>query len=88
MTPDKKVHVYAVPFYDIMTDRKHNKMIFPWCVDGIATQYSGIVNFSIRFFIAQREVVIVNDYIDAEDATEDTTEIVYKLIYNLTTLPA
>ena len=28
ITPDKKAHIYAVPFYDILTERKNNKMIF------------------------------------------------------------
>ncbi len=88
VTPDKKMHIYAVPFFDIITERKNDKMIFPWCIDGIATQYSGIVSFSIRFFIATREVVVVDDYIGEEDATEENTEVVYNLIYNLTTLPA
>ena len=88
ITPDKKAHIYAVPFYDILTERKNNKMIFPWCVDGIATQYSGPITFSIRFFIAEREVIVVEDYIDQEDITTPPTEVKYNLIYNLTTLPA
>ena len=52
ITPDKKAHLYAVPFYDILTEKASNMMIFPWCVDGNVTKYSGIVNFSIRFFVA------------------------------------
>lgn len=88
ITPDNKIHIYAVPFYDIMTERKNNMMIFPWCVDGVATQYSGTITFSIRFFIAEREVIVVDDYIDQEDITTPPTEVKYNLIYNLATTPA
>lgn len=85
ITPDKKTHLYAVPFYDILTDKKNNKMIFPWNIDGVATKFSGPVTFSIRFFIADREVVVVDDYVDEEDITTPPTEVRYNLIYNLST---
>lgn len=90
ITPDKKVHLYAVPFYDIMTEHNKNKMIFPWCIDGIVTEFNGPVTFSIRFFIAEQEIVTVKDYIDAADVEEENppTEVKYNLIYSLTTLPA
>ena len=50
VTPDGGAHIYPVPFYDIMTERHNQKMIFPWCIDGAATQYKGIVEYSIRFY--------------------------------------
>jgi hypothetical protein len=28
-------------------------MIFPWCIDGAATSLSGIVSYSIQFFIVE-----------------------------------
>lgn len=28
-------------------------MIFPWCIDGAATALSGIVSYSIQFFIVE-----------------------------------
>ena len=49
VTPDGGVHLYPVPFYDIMTE----KMIFPWCIDGAATMYQGIVSYSVRFYMIQ-----------------------------------
>lgn len=50
ITPDGKAHIYSVPFYDVTTERIHNKMIFPWCVDGAATSQQGTVQYSIRFY--------------------------------------
>lgn len=50
ITPDKKAHLYTVPFYDVVTEKNSNMMLFPWCVDGAATQYQGEVKFSIRFY--------------------------------------
>ena len=87
-TPDKKSHLYPVPFYDVLTESKENKMIFPWCIDGVATQYAGPVTFSIRFYISEKEVIVVDDYIDQEDITTPPTEVKYNLVYNLTTVPA
>lgn len=50
ITPDKSPYVYIVPYYDIYTYRGLNKMIIPWNIDGAATQKSGTVTYSIRFF--------------------------------------
>jgi hypothetical protein len=86
ITPDKKAHLYAVPFYDILTDKKHNMMIFPWCIDGNVTKYSGIVNFSIRFFIAD-QTVEQQEVIDEEGNVQENNVIKYNLIYNLATMP-
>ncbi len=85
---EKKLHLYAVPFYDILTEHKTNKMIFPWCVDGIATRDEGPITFSVRFFITERSTVVVDDYVDQDDVTTPPIEACYNLIYNLATLPA
>ena len=50
IAPDNKPYVYVVPFYDIYTFRHLNKMIIPWNIDGAATQTSGLVKYSIRFY--------------------------------------
>lgn len=50
VTPDGGAHVYPVPFYDIMTERHNKKMLFPWCIDGAATHYQGIVKYCVRFY--------------------------------------
>ena len=50
ITPDGGVHIYPVPFYDVLTLKKDNKMLFPWCIDGAATAIQGIVEYSIRFY--------------------------------------
>ncbi len=50
ITPDQKAHVYPVPFFDVMTKRDEQKMIFPWCIDGAATQLKGPIQYSIRFY--------------------------------------
>lgn len=77
ITPDQKTHIYAVPFYDIVTEKANNKMIIPWCIDGNVTKFKGVVKFSIRFFVVEQE------NISTEDNTVTTN---YKLVYNLTTL--
>ena len=87
ITPDQKAHLYAVPFYDILTEKSNNAIIFPWCIDGNVTKYSGIVQFSIRFFIAEQNVV-EEESIDQDGNVVTEDVIKYKLIYNLATLPA
>lgn len=76
--------LYVVPFYDLVTDRVNNKMIIPWCVDGNVTKYSGMVNFSIRFFIT--EEYEENEIILDSEGKEVTTPVKkFRLLYNLTT---
>lgn len=53
VTPDKQMHLYPVPFYDILTEKSKQKMIFPWCIDGAATSQQGIVSYSVRFFVVE-----------------------------------
>ena len=55
ITPDNNSYVYVVPYYDIYTYRTQNKIIIPWNVDGAATQASGIIQYSIRFFKVEGE---------------------------------
>lgn len=50
ITPDGSMHVYPVPFFDVTTERHKQKMLFPWCIDGMATRDKGIVTYSIRFY--------------------------------------
>ena len=45
-----KSHIYPVPFFDIVTEHKNGKLLFPWCIDGAATQKAGIVEYSFRFY--------------------------------------
>jgi hypothetical protein len=55
ITPDGAVHIYPVPFYDVVTERNEKKMLFPWCIDGAATQFQGDVKYSIRFFLVEEK---------------------------------
>lgn len=87
VTPDQKAHLYAVPFYDIVTEKRDNKMIIPWCVDGNVTKFKGVINFSIRFFIVEQKVSMKEE-INDEGNTTQTEVVEYNLIYNLTTTPA
>lgn len=50
VTPNNEVFVYPVPFYDVVTEKQNKKMILPWCIDGLATKYKGIVQYSVRFY--------------------------------------
>lgn len=45
-----KQRMYMVPFYDIYSYAKVNKMIIPWCLDGSVTEAPGEIQFSIEFF--------------------------------------
>ena len=47
---DNSTYMYIVPYYDIYTYRAYNKMIIPWEIDGSATQYKGILQYSICFY--------------------------------------
>lgn len=86
-TPGSQTFFDVIPFYDVITERENNMMLFPWCVDGSATQLSGTVTFSFRFFIVEPEIVTVTDYVDTADMTSDPVETRYKLMYSLETLP-
>lgn len=50
--PDKtkRGYIYAVPYFDITTLAKENKILFQWVIEGPATAYSGKVTFSIKFY--------------------------------------
>lgn len=50
LAPDNTPYIYIVPYYDIYTFRKYNKIIIPWEIDGSATQYKGTIKYSIRFY--------------------------------------
>ena len=43
-------YVYPVPFFDIQTFANEGKMVFPWCIQGPATEASGTVRFAITFY--------------------------------------
>ena len=47
---EKGGYIYAVPYFDITTLAKENKMLFQWAIEGPATAYSGTVTFSIKFY--------------------------------------
>lgn len=84
VTPDNKAHLYAVPFYDIMTEKVNGKMIIPWCIDANVTKYKGDVKFSIRFFITEQTIEKVDDV--NKDGNPIKRDVVkYNLIYNLAT---
>lgn len=86
--PENKTYYYIVPFFDIVTDRKNKKMIFPWNIEHMATKTAGTIEFSIRFFAIEKEYKNVTDYVDVEENPNTPMEYDYKLVYNLETLPA
>ena len=47
-TPDNKDYAYVVPFFDITTAT--DKIIFPWDIQSVATEKSGIIKFAVKFF--------------------------------------
>lgn len=66
--------IYLIPFYDI--ESKEGKIIFPWCIAGQATATSGIVKFSVRFYVIEPQI------------SQDNKILGYRYIYNLNTMPA
>lgn len=55
ISPDNEPHIYAVPFYDISTEKDSNKMLLPWCIDGAATKKAGVIKYSVRFYLVEGE---------------------------------
>ena len=45
-----KGHLYPIPYYDLYTEREDNKIIFPWCIEGFATNTAGVVTYAIKFY--------------------------------------
>ena len=54
-TPDGEPHIYPVPFFDVLTEKHNNKMLFQWCIDGAATQFQGPVSYSVRFYLIEEK---------------------------------
>ena len=51
--PDKagsNGYIYAVPQYFLIAPDGHQKLIFPWVIEGPATAYSGTVTFAVKFY--------------------------------------
>ena len=69
---DEDGRIYLVPFFDITTYKKENKILIPWQISGEATRNAGTITFSVRFFK-------LNDF--AENGKKD-------YIYSLNTEPA
>ena len=67
----QKEYVYVVPFVDIFTIE--NKILFPWGISGLVTEYSGLVEFSIKFF---------------KTAKNNNNLSFPELVFELNTLPA
>ena len=42
-------YIYPVPYYDTETFAGENKVIIPWCIQGKATEKSGIVKFAVKW---------------------------------------
>ena len=68
--------IYHVPFYDIYTYAKEQKMILPWCLDANVAQKKGKVEFALQFYKVG----------EIPDENNGGTKKV--LTYSLNTLPA
>lgn len=69
-------YIYAVPRYYLIAPEGHQKLIFPWVIEGPATAYSGTVTFSVRFYRISGEY------------HEDINQSTLQYEYLLNTLPA
>ena len=45
-----KTYIYPVPFYDVISFGYEGKVLIPWCIQGPATEKSGIVKFAVCFY--------------------------------------
>lgn len=61
--PDKAKggYIYPVPYFDITTKARENKMLFQWAIEGPATAFSGTVTFSIKFYRIAPKIVYEAD---------------------------
>lgn len=69
-------YFYTVPFYDIYTYHKQQKMLIPWVLDRNIAAKEGIVHFSLQFFKIIKEFNV------------ETGKYESKIGYSLNTLPA
>lgn len=68
---DKKVpYLYVVPFYD--TQKIAGKIVFPWVINGTVAKNAGFVEYDVRFYRLDNDVVEENS----------------KIVYDLHTLSA
>lgn len=53
--------IYPVPYFDIISEQGNpeegipDKMIFPWCIDGRATEVEGPIEYAVRFYKIDRD---------------------------------
>lgn len=74
-----KAGIYAVPFYDLHTKMQSNKMIFPWCIEGLVSKTEGKITFSIMFY-----------QIKTEEIKDETGKVIGSkptYVYRLSTTP-
>lgn len=50
VTKTGKSRYYPIPFYDIHTFSEEDMIIFPWVIDGEATEVAGDIQFALRFY--------------------------------------
>lgn len=70
---EKSGYIYPVPYFDITTKAKENKMLFQWAIEGPATAFSGIVTFAIKFYKISS---ITIDSVDGETVTKKVYDYV------------
>jgi hypothetical protein len=63
---DKDLYIYVVPFLDTHKYSSEGKMVFPWVINGIAAQQTGIVEYDVRFY-------------RMDGLTKETSKIIYDL---------
>lgn len=53
--------IYPVPYFDIISAQGNpelgepDKLIFPWCIDGRASEVSGPIEYAVRFYKIDRD---------------------------------
>lgn len=52
---DGEGRIYHIPFFDIITKKEEDKMLFPWCIEGEATKTAGTVQYAIKFYLLDEE---------------------------------
>ena len=77
---DGEAGLYSVPFYDLHTKMQENKIIFPWCVQGLASKTQGKISFSMMFYQIESEPI--------RDAQNNIISTKLNYLYRLGTTPA
>ena len=73
---ERRGYIYPVPYFDVSgPDVPPQRMLFPWVIQGPATEFAGTVTFSVKFYR------ISDTTVDNEDGTSRSVKV-YDYVLN------